>query len=200
MQRRPYKSENMETALICTNRKCDNISSKLRLVEDKILDALRDWLKEYNLKIDEYISQVDQDRLKMEQETLKRIENELSKQEKKLSNVYDLFEEGTYTKDIFNQRLLIIDSKIKEIRENKKKQEEKVAIEYKRLQDKKEIVPRIKNIIDLYPKLETAEEKNLLLKTVLKKVLYKKEERTLGKNSDPTNFQLDIYPNVYHAS
>ena len=200
MQRRPYQSENMETALICTNPNCDNVSSKLRIVEDKIINALRDWLKEYNLNIDSYISEVDKDNIAMAEETLKKLEKELEKQKKKISNVYDYFEDGTYTKEMFNERILMLNSKMEEIKENIKIQKERIKIEYKRLEDKKEVVPKIENIIDLYPKLETAEEKNLLLKTVLKKVEYKKETRSLGKNADPTDFQLDIYPNVYHAS
>ena len=42
----------------------------------------------------------------------------------------------------------------------------------------------------------TAEEKNNLLKTIVKKVEYLKCEKAIKKDSDPTNFQLDIYPNI----
>lgn len=196
MQRRPYKNKHTETGLICTNPHCDNISSKLRIVEEKIIDALRDWLKEYNLNVDNYISQVDKDNVISTENTLKNLEKQLENQKKKIANVYDYFEDGTYTKEMFNERILMLDAKKIEIEENIKKQRTVVNTEYKRLQDKKEVIPKIENIIDVYPTLETAEEKNLLLKTVLKKVVYQKDQRALGKYADPTDFKLDIYPNV----
>lgn len=200
MQRRPYKNKNIEIGLICTNSHCDNISSKLRLVEEKIINALKDWLKEYTLNIDDYISQVEQDNVISAENILKSLEKQLEKQIKKIANVYDFFEDGTYTKEMFNERILMLETQKNEIEENIKKQRIIVNAEYKRLQDKKAVIPKIENIIDVYPTLDTPEEKNLLLKTVLKKVMYKKDHRTLGKNADPTDFQLDIYPNVYHAS
>lgn len=200
MQRRPYKNKNTETGLICTNPDCDNISSKLRIVEEKILNALRDWLKEYTLNVDNYISQVDKDNVASAEYALKSLEKQLENQKKKIANVYNYFEDGTYTKEMFNERILMLNAKKNEIEENIKNQRIVVNTEYKRLQDKKEVIPKIGNIIDVYPTLETAKEKNLLLKTVLKKVIYQKDQRTLGKDADPTNFQLDIYPNVSCAS
>lgn len=200
MQRRPYKNRNTETGLICTNPNCDNISSKLRIVEDKIINALRDWLKEYTLNVNDYISKVDQDNVTSAENALKNLEKQLENQKKKIANVYDYFEDGTYSKEMFNERILMLDAKKNEIEENIKKQRNVIKEQYKRLQDKKEVIPKIENIIDVYPTLETAEEKNLLLKTVLKKVVYQKDKRALGKDADPTDFRLDIYPNVYHAS
>ena len=200
MQRRPYKNRNTETGLICTNPNCDNISSKLRIVEDKIINALRDWLKEYTLNVNDYISKVDKDNVDSAENSLKNLEKQLENQKKKIANVYDYFEDGTYTKEMFNERIIMLDAKKNEIEENIKKQRNVVNEQYKRLQDKKEVIPKIENIIDVYPTLETAEEKNLLLKTVLKKVVYQKDQRALGKDADPTDFRLDIYPNVYRAS
>lgn len=54
----------------------------------------------------------------------------------------------------------------------------------------------MENVLDLYPKLKTAEDKNELLKTVVKRIDYLKTEKAIKKNSDPTNFELDIYPNI----
>ena len=40
------------------------------------------------------------------------------------------------------------------------------------------------------------DNKNALLKTVVKRVEYLKTEKAIKKNSDPTDFELDIYPNI----
>ena len=58
------------------------------------------------------------------------------------------------------------------------------------------IIPKIENVIDIYDKLETNEQKNALLKTILEKVTYLKTEKAIKKDSDPTNFELHIYPKI----
>ena len=62
---------------------------------------------------------------------------------------------------------------------------------------KKELlVPKINNLLDIYDLLKTPEEKNFLLKTVLKKVIYLKTEKSIKKDSDPTNFIINLYPKI----
>ena len=197
MQRRPYSpSKKTETGLICTNTKCDNVSLKLRIIEDKIINSLKDWLKDYKININNYIEKIDKENLKIEEQFLSRLEKELASQKKKIENVYRFFEDGTYTKEMFNERLYILDNQRVEIESKVESQRKIVEEQRKRLKDKKEVFPKIENIIDLYYKLETAEEKNLLLKTVLKKVVYFKDKKAIGKNADPTDFELNIYPNI----
>ena len=58
------------------------------------------------------------------------------------------------------------------------------------------MMTKLENIIDLYHKLETAEDKNILLKTIIGKVTYLKTEKAIKKDSDPTNFELHIYPKI----
>ena len=65
------------------------------------------------------------------------------------------------------------------------------------MQNQKEIIiPKLENIIDLYYNLETAQDKNILLKSIISKVTYLKTEKAIKKNSDPTNFELHIYPKI----
>ena len=58
------------------------------------------------------------------------------------------------------------------------------------------IIPKIENVIDIYDKLETNEQKNALLKTILEKVTYLKTEKAIKKTSDPSNFEIHIYPKI----
>ncbi|MCI8640513.1 MAG: recombinase family protein, partial [Clostridia bacterium] len=53
---------------------------------------------------------------------------------------------------------------------------------------------KLENVLDLYNKLEIAEDKNILLKSIIAKVTYLKIEKAISKSSDPTNFELHIYP------
>ena len=44
--------------------------------------------------------------------------------------------------------------------------------------------------------VKNAEDKNILLKSIIAKVTYLKTERAIKKDSNPTNFELSIYPKI----
>ncbi len=196
MQRRPYNAKGWDDTLICQNNECDNVSSKLYIVENKIISSLREWLKEYKIDFQENINAIENQKIMMSEKAIKELEKELEIQNKKLSNVYDFFEDGTYTKEMFVERSRCISEQITNIKTNIEKQEKEISEENIRTENKKKIIPQVENVIDLYDTLETPEEKNLLLKTVVKEIKYLKTEKSIKKNSDPTNFELDIYPKV----
>lgn len=196
MQRRPYKAKGWEPTLVCSNKNCDNISSKLCIVEEKIISSLRDWLKDYRLDYDEYAMATKNQKRKNYEESISNLRKELDVQNKKLSNVYDFFEEGTYSREMFSERCQLIASTIASIESNIKEFEKQIEIEEKKDEGKKVLIPKVENVLDIYSNLQTAEEKNNLLKTIVKKVEYLKCEKAIKKDSDPTNFELDIYPNI----
>lgn len=196
MQRRPYKAKGWDDTLLCPNTKCDNISSKLYIVEEKIISSLREWLKNYQINFDGYIDEVTNKRKIILEENIISLERELEQQNRKLANVYDYFEEGTYSREMFSERCSLISSTINSIKANIEEFNKQLEIEHKKDEGKKAIVPKVQNVLDIYPTLETPEEKNLLLKTVVKKVEYLKIQKAIKKNSDPTDFELDIYPNI----
>lgn len=59
---------------------------------------------------------------------------------------------------------------------------------------RRDIIPKVKNLLDVYPMLETAEEKNALLKEVLEKVVYQKLNEKRKKS--PDGFTIEIYPRI----
>ena len=125
---------------------------------------------------------------------IENLKKELEIQNKKLANVYDFFEEGTYSREMFSERCQLITASISNIKANIDEFEQQIILEDKKEQGKKAIVPKIQNVLD--SNLESAEDKNALLKTVVKRVEYLKTEKAIKKNSDPTDFELDIYPNI----
>jgi len=196
MQRRPYKARGWDDTLICSNTHCDNVSSKLYIVEEKIINSLKDWLKNYQIDCNDYMNQIINKKKITFEENVQSLKKELEVQNKKLANVYDYFEEGTYTREMFSERCALISATITNIKSNIEEFEKQIEIENKKDAGRKAIVPKIENVLDIYPNLNTPEEKNLLLKTVVKRVEYLKTERAIKKDSDPTNFELDIYPNI----
>lgn len=189
MQRKPNK---LDDILICPNINCNNISSKLYIIENKIIKVLNNYLERYQINFEDYLKVLKTHNIESFQNLIKGLEKELQIQNKKLAHIYDLFEDGTYDKEIFNRRSSTIYHNIEVLKkriEQQKKEEVK--------ENKKTSFNKIKNIIDIYKELETAEEKNLLLKTILERVDYEKNKKTIKKHSDPTDFELDIFPKIY---
>ena len=196
MQRRPYKKKGLPATLMCPNPTCDNISSKMYIVEDKIIEALRIWLKEYTIDCQKLISKNKSTIVVNNKELLNQLDKNLEKEKSKQLKIYDGFEEGIYDKETFKERLSISQDNIKKLEENIEALRNIMQAQEDAIQEQKTIIPKVANVIDIYSKLKTAEEKNALLKTVLKKVVYIKNQKAIKKSSDPTNFELHIYPKL----
>ena len=196
MQRRPYKAKGWEPTLMCPNKDCDNVSSKLCIVEEKIISSLKDWLKDYRIDYDDFVLEAKNKKRNNYEESIANLKKELEVQNKKLANVYDFFEEGTYTREMFSERCQLISATITNLELNIEEFEKQIELEDKKDEGKRALIPKVENVLDLYPNLQTAEQKNNLLKTIVKRVEYLKTEKAIKKDSDPTNFELDIYPNL----
>ena len=195
MQRRPYKKAPRPATLMCSNSKCDNISSKLYIVENKIIEALRIWLKNYEVDFKvKYDSTTDNNRLV--EKSISRTKKELEKETSKLDKIYDFLENGIYDSNEFIKRSKSIKDNIKNL-ENKLEEFNSLSQKNTEIKNEKDfMIPKLENVIDLYDKLETAEDKNILLKSIIAKVTYLKTEKAIKKDSDPTNFELHIYPKI----
>ena len=194
MQRRPYTKDNKPATLICSNPKCDNVSSKLYIVEDKIIDALKIWLKNYKVHYSEKNNLNSNN--KIIEKSISITKKELEKENDKLNKIYEFLENGIYNNDEFINRSKAIKDNIQCL-ESKLEEYNSILQKNLEIQNQKEImIPRLENIIDLYCNLETAEDKNILLKSIISKVTYLKTEKAIKNDSDPTNFELHIYPKI----
>ena len=196
MQRRPYTSKKKEPTLICNNPDCDNISSKLAIVENKIIEALKIWLKSYTVDLEKISKIKKSSKILTDRDILKQMENNLKKEQQRLTRIYETFEDGIYDADEFKERLSVCKVNILELENKIKPLKESIRIQEAKIEQNKNIVPKIENVIDIYDKLETEEEKNTLLKTILEKVTYIKTEKALKKTDEPTNFEIHIYPKI----
>lgn len=181
MQRRPYLKKGQPPSLICTY--CDNISSKFDLVEEKLLQALNDLLKEYSYT---YKPMKNENKINYADE----IKKELTNEKNKLDRLYSFLESGTYSSEEFLMRSKVIKGKISEL-ENLLKKEEKSALKL----NSNQFVPILKNVLATYEN-STIKEKNELLKTVLEKVTYLKTKKALKLTDDPYEFELVLYPKI----
>ena len=63
----------------------------------------------------------------------------------------------------------------------------------KKLSKRAEIIPKIRNVTEVYRSLDSAKEKNRLLSEVLEKVEFKKDSYGRGHEED---FEIILYPKV----
>ena len=195
MQRRPYTKASKPDALICSNSKCDNVSSKLYIVENKIIESLRIWLENYKVDYD-VKDNSNTENSKLIERYIVSAKKELEKENSKLDKIYKFLEDGIYSKEEFINRSKVIKDSIVKLESKLNKYNEILNKNTEIQNEKNMVIPKLQNVIDLYDKLENAEDKNILLKSIIAKITYLKTEKSIKKDSDPTNFELHIYPKI----
>lgn len=196
MKRRSYTGKSKEPTLYCDNPNCDNVGIKLYILEEKVIECLKKWLNGYCFEYDSIIEKVSINKIKLLEKNKLSLENEMKKEKEKTIKIHELLENGTYTSEMFKQRLMAISESKKRIEKAIQENNESLNKEEKIYKEKIKNIPKIENIIDIYELLKEPEEKNNLLKIILNKITYLKNEKSIKKNSDPTNFTINIYPKI----
>lgn len=194
MTRMPYKN-GKPASLLCTGPTCSNVSSYLYIVEERLLEALENWLQNYRLEIKGQKQQDSVLEIEVLEKSIGGIDEELGTLNKQLNGLHDLLEQGVYTAEVFLERSKTLKNRIETAEAERKKLGKKLKVISEKEKSKKVVVPKIEKIIDVYWQLQTPKEKNLLLKEVLEKAVYAKEisGRWGGKLDE---FELQVYPKL----
>ncbi|TCS95002.1 recombinase family protein [Hazenella coriacea] len=180
--------------LVCTNRgkggNC-NKSSRLEHVERKILESLYKELKSYKMRFDFEDYSVDNGKIEVYQMTIDNIHQEIKNLQLQKGKLHDFLERGIYDEETYIERSKDIATRLNQARESL----EATTSELKSIQDRlgarQSVIPRIEHVLDIYEDLDTPEQKNILLKTVLDKCVYTKEQHQRNDQ-----FTLVIYPKI----
>lgn len=167
---------------------CDNKASRFDYIEKAILNSLEDWLNEYKIKVSLEDDRTEIDKLKFESKAIKR---ELKNTENQQNKLYDFLERGIYSEEIFLERSVLLSNKIKSLKEELSRVNIEIISSKENTIAKKQLIPTLETTLENYYKSDNAKEKNILLKTVLDKVVYTKE-----KNQKNDNFSIELYPKL----
>jgi len=179
------KSRDARARLRCVNgRNCHNVSSDYDVVEKEIISALREWLKGYRIKIDTVGYAKDIETLRNQN---KKFATELQKLNAQLENAYNLVEQGAYTLEIFKSRQEKLNASVAEVKAKISENEITIARMEQSDNAKANLIPQTETLLASYDEM-TNEERNALLKEILKKIGYKKEAN--GK------IEIDLYPRL----
>ena len=153
-----------------------------------------EWMKGYELEWNSAVSASSVSSVAVREKALAGAEAELSKLQKQLERTHDFLEQGIYDTDTFLNRSRTLADKISAAKESVSRCSKELEQEKLREASRRDIIPKVKNLLEVYPLLETAEEKNALLKEVLEKVVYQKLNEKRKKR--PDGFTIEIYPRI----
>lgn len=195
MTRRPYSGGYPDT-LMCADTACDNISCALHYVEHRILEALQEWLAEYKLQWETGEAENPAATMvAMKEKALRRLDTEYTTLTKQLDNTHDLLEQRVYTTEQFLDRSRKLSERIKKNEEDRLALGADIASDKSREVGRKQIIPKVERLLEVYDALPTPKAKNDMLKEVLEKVVYLKTKNGRWNNA-PDDFELTLYPKI----
>lgn len=181
--------------LYCPNRACDNVGSKFDIVEERLLQALAEWLADYRLEWSDKPPTEEQALIDLKHKSLRKANTELETLRRQLDRTHDLLEQRVYDTDTFLERSRSLTERIGIAEDNIKSLASEVLEDEKRAASRRSIVPKVEKLLEVYSELPSAQARNEMLKGVLEKVEYLKLQRS-GKNGPFDNFELLLFPKL----
>ncbi len=181
--------------IMCHARFCTMVSTPFPLVEERVLDILKQWANDYTvvlrkMGIDAENGIADFDKITA------NLEQELKELERQKRKVYELLEREVYNDEEFRSRMTDITERINATNESLKKLgADRKAMELRK-KAAEEFVPKVKHILDVYETLPTPGAKNQLLKEVFDYIVYDKEISGAFRGHSAADFTLVAYPKL----
>lgn len=176
--------------MVCNYTGCKTVSVKSADMED----ALIKWLKDYTTTYDAMVTDFNDDAIQSQQHIVKDLQDRLDTLLKQRSSLFDLLEQGIYTKEIFLARSNELEDRIKKCSNDIKLAEDALAQEVAIKKDRANFAPRCQKALESWDSLDVA-EKNSVLKTLVEKIVFTKTERNTRSNHDAV-FSIDVFPKV----
>lgn len=181
--------------LMCPNRVCKNVGSKYAIVEERLLQALSQWLEDYRLEWSERPPSEERNLMELKGKSIRKAQAEVDALQKQLDRTHDLLEQGVYDTKTFLSRSRSITERINSAQENIAALSAELVEDEARAASRRNIVPKVEKLLEVYSALPSAQAKNDMLKDVLEKVEYIKLQRS-GRNGPFDNFELLLYPKL----
>ena len=188
-------TNNKPDYIVCHARGCPMISTPFYLVEDRVLDILKQWANDYTVVLKD-IGIGSADNIADYETISDNLNRELSALERQQRTVYDLVERGMYTDEEFKERIADIRHRIENTRNGLKKLGADKEAANLRKRAAEEFVPKVKYILEVYSTLPSATDKNELLKEVLDHIVYNKEKSGAFRGCSAEDFTLTAFPKL----
>lgn len=174
-------------SLICQNKNCDCKSSNFEIVEERILDVIKNTIKEYKKTIGKRLTRQDPG-LKVQEQLLAMIQGELKLLESQKGSLFDLLERKVYDEATFLERSQNLSMRLQETYMKLEQAEKDLKTKKRHEHERKDFVPTLEKALTEYLKSTNQQRKNVLMKSIISKVLYTKEKSQVGEE-----FTVDVY-------
>jgi prophage antirepressor-like protein len=171
----------------CLTYGCTNKGTSLERVEREVIKHMETLMNQHKIKLKQKKEKNFDEEKKILRMVLKEW-NDLCRQKEVL---HDLLEKGVYSVEMYLERSQKLAERIKEKELSIEKMNQEIEQKEMEQKTRKEFIPALINVMKLYHKTLSIEKKNQLLKTILHKVVYTK--------NDPTPngfFELALYPKL----
>lgn len=178
--------------LYCGNDDCNQKGIILNEVEEVVLNELRGILERVKMTGDNVTAESLEAEKRQILKRIAQIEKEEEKNFEKKGKIYDFYESGTYTKEIFQERLNVVQDRqrknehlLAQLRKDAETVEE-------RMDTQLALIPTIENVLDVYTMTDDPEHQNRILRTIVKEITY---DRVVNNKRiyDPNEVSLKIH-------
>lgn len=172
--------------LRCTTPDCPTCGTSLALVEEIVLAMVGQWALMPERDAMQGITDASH------RAALDTARAHIDKLKAQRARIFEAYEDGAYDTPTFVSRRTAKDAEISSAEAALRQLEKGAPLTRDQLIRKQ--LPQIRRVLDLYPTMETPQERNRLLKTVISRIVYKKPQRSY-RNQDPAlHLSLDIFP------
>ena len=165
--------------LLCPTPGC-TAGAKFEYVEQAVLARLGELADALEIQI----AQAQPPDVTGQQRALEQLRAQAARLESRRTRLYDLLEDGTYTREVFAQRMEVLDSDAARVSDAIASAEAEIRAATSRSQERQ--LQQLRTVLQLYRGSDVAARKSLL-HSVISDILY-----TKAKKSKPADFAIDI--------
>lgn len=198
MLRRPATSPKTKNgakydSMLCKTPGCPTVGCALSVLEKELLHSLSEWVKGYELQ-----AILPESHAKEKEELVTAASSDLSTLEAQRERLYDLLEQGVYTKEVFLERSHSLQSRINNARDRLSSLEKELAQARQIDAHILNFIPSCKDLLSCYWDLSAA-DRNQALRMLLESVEYRKYEKNKKGCKEEASFDLIIKPRIPHG-
>ena len=191
MVRKKMSAKQPRDYLICQYAGCTTVAIELEELENAVLEWIRNYIADYKVNIFESTDDSEQESLRS---ILVNLEKEKETTLKQRGSLFDLLEQGIYTKEIFFERSTALEDKIKDF----DKKIESVNADIVRLdlskKNRSTFVPKCQELLNAWDTFDAA-DKNTALKNVIERIDFTKTEKN-ARGQRHSSFSIDVFPRI----
>lgn len=178
----------------CRNPNCKQRTASFSIVEQKVLNGLREIVADFKLKKEmlKKEQKKDTDITEVKERAIQAKQKELDELSKQKSNLHDLLERGVYDIDTFISRQSNINERAQSIESTIELLKNEIDNNAKQQDTYENFLPKIESVIESYYNTIDINKKNRLLKSVLEKATFYRDHTHTKKDE----FIIKLYPRI----